>query len=91
MPTRNVEFKCEIRETMSLFRFKQFDHGIHPPDSKDETNHLAIQRFPFAPLIVLPLRQHIGKPSIEIVREGEEVVRGQMIAKADGQIGRAHV
>jgi electron transport complex protein RnfC len=63
-----------------------FAHGIHVDDHKDETNHLAIQRFPFAPLLVLPLQQHIGRPSLPVVREGEEVQRGQVIARADGHM-----
>ncbi|MDJ0908845.1 MAG: electron transport complex subunit RsxC [Woeseiaceae bacterium] len=61
-----------------------FRHGIHPPEEKDATNHLAIRRFPFAPVLIVPLNQHLGKPAVPIVREGEEVVRGQTIAEADG-------
>jgi len=61
-----------------------FSHGVHPPEHKDETRHLAIRQFPFAPELVVPLRQHLGKPAIPIVREGEEVVRGQVIAEPDG-------
>ncbi len=61
-----------------------FRHGIHPPESKDETNHLAIRRFPFAPALIVPLNQHLGKPALPVVREGEEIVRGQTIAEADG-------
>jgi electron transport complex protein RnfC len=61
-----------------------FRHGVHPPEHKDETMHLAIRRFPFAPQLIVPLSQHLGKPAIPIVREGQEVVRGQTIAEADG-------
>ena len=69
---------------MSLLSLKTFRHGVHPPESKDETSGLAIRQFPFAPLLILPLIQHLGKPSLSEVREGEEVVRGQRIARADG-------
>lgn len=58
--------------------------GIHPPEHKDETCGLPIRQFPFAPLIILPMVQHAGDPSQIIVREGQEVVRGQMLAKAGG-------
>jgi len=61
-----------------------FRHGVHPPEQKDETSHLAIRRFAFAPLLIVPLSQHLGKPAIAIVREGQEVVRGQTIAEPDG-------
>lgn len=61
-----------------------FKHGVHPPEHKNETNGLAIRQFPFSPLIILPVVQHIGNPSKIIVREGQEVARGQILAKADG-------
>ncbi len=63
---------------------KTFVHGINPPDHKDDTCHLSIAQFPFAPLLTIPLAQHIGKAAVPIVREGQEVARGEMIAKADG-------
>jgi electron transport complex protein RnfC len=69
---------------MSLLGLKSFRHGIHPPQSKDETSGLATRQFPFAPLLTIPLAQHLGKPSVALVREGQEVVRGQRIARADG-------
>jgi len=69
---------------MRLLSRKTFRHGVHPPESKDETSGLPIRQFPFAPLLVLPLSQHLGKPSVPEVQEGEHVVRGQRIARADG-------
>ena len=63
---------------------KTFRHGVHPPESKDETNGLPIRQFPFAPLLIIPLVQHMGAPSIPEVEEGREVSRGQRIARADG-------
>ena len=63
-----------------------FRHGIHPPEHKDETNGLPIRQFPFAPVIILPLSQHIGAPSECLVHEGQEVTRGQLIAKATGYV-----
>ncbi len=61
-----------------------FAHGVHPPDAKAETRDLPIRQFPFAPLMHIPLVQHIGKPARPVVRAGEEVVRGQLIAAPDG-------
>ena len=69
---------------MSLLGLKTFRHGVHPPESKDGTQELAIRQFPFAPLLVIPLLQHMGKPSVPIVREGQEVARGQQIGRPDG-------
>ena len=61
-----------------------FKHGVHPPEQKSDTNGLPIRQFPFAPVIILPVAQHIGAPSEIIIREGEEVSRGQLLAKANG-------
>jgi len=66
-----------------------FDHGVHPPQMKDETSHLSIRRFPFAPLLVVPLSQHLGKPAVPVVRAGQEVTRGQVIAEPDGFVSVA--
>lgn len=71
---------------MSLQTYKTFSRGIHVRDFKEETNRIPIKRFPFAPLLILPLKQHIGRPSIPVVREDQEVLRGQVIAKADGHM-----
>ncbi len=69
---------------VSLVNLKSFRHGVHPPESKAATSGLAIRQFPFAPVLVVPLSQHLGKPAIPVVRAGEEVARGQTIAEADG-------
>ncbi|MGB5325957.1 MAG: electron transport complex subunit RsxC, partial [Pseudomonadales bacterium] len=61
-----------------------FAHGIFPPEAKDDTKGLAIRQFPFAPVMMIPLLQHIGKPAIPVVREGQEVARGQLLAEPDG-------
>ncbi len=63
---------------------KTFPHGVHPPEAKDETSGKPIRRFPFAPVMIIPLSQHTGAPARPIVREGQEVQRGQKIAEPDG-------
>ena len=66
-----------------LKRAATFEHGIHPAYHK-ETGSLPIQRLPFAPRLIVPLSQHIGKPAVCCVLVGQEVLRGQVIATADG-------
>ena len=68
---------------LSYFRGETFARGIHPAAHKEMASR-PIRRLPFAPRLVVPLSQHIGKPSKPLVRAGEEVVRGQPIAEADG-------
>ena len=74
---------------MSIFTWgkqRTFRHGIHPPDHKETTNGLPVRQFPFAPLIILPGSQHIGSPAEIVVHEGQEVARGQLLAKATGYV-----
>jgi electron transport complex protein RnfC len=69
---------------MHLFGPKRLWRGVHVPEHKEQTAHLPIRRLPFPPLLIVPLSQHAGKPAKAIVREGQEVVRGEPIAEADG-------
>jgi len=61
-----------------------FRHGVHPPEAKELTSHLPIRRMPFPDEVVLPLRQHTGKPARVLVRKGDRVERGDKVAEADG-------
>jgi electron transport complex protein RnfC len=61
-----------------------FRHGVHPPEHKDATANLPVRRLPFPREVVLPLRQHAGKPAKLVVRVGDRVLRGDVIAEADG-------
>jgi electron transport complex protein RnfC len=71
---------------LGRWRRKSFSHGIHPTQWKDETRIHPIRRLPFAPRMILPLSQHIGAPAVPIVKKGQEVVRGEPIARADGWV-----
>ncbi len=61
-----------------------FQHGVHPPDSKSLTEHIAVRRMPFPKRVALPLRQHAGNPAKPLVSKGDHVERGDKIAEADG-------
>src|SRR5688572_13089791 len=63
-----------------------FSHGVHPPESKELTSSLPIRRMPFPAEVVLPLRQHAGKPARVVVRKGQRVERGDVVAESDGFI-----
>ena len=69
---------------MSLLASRTFRHGVHPPELKDETSGMPTRQFPFAPVLIVPLSQHMGQPAIPEVREGQEVARGQRIARPGG-------
>ncbi len=69
---------------LNFFSKGTFSHGVHPPANKEITSAKKIRRMPFPDHLILPLNQHIGKPAKAIVRKGQEVVRGELIAEADG-------
>jgi electron transport complex protein RnfC len=68
----------------NLFRRNTFEHGVHPQEHKELTSALPIRRLPFAPQLILPLSQHAGAPAVPLVKPGQEVVRGEPVARADG-------
>ena len=73
-----------MRGLLNLFRRNTFEHGVHPAGHKELTCGLPIRRLPFAPQLIIPLSQHTGKPAVATVKPGQEVVRGEPIAQADG-------
>jgi H+/Na+-translocating ferredoxin:NAD+ oxidoreductase subunit C len=69
---------------LELLHAFQFRHGVHPPDAKELTAHLPIRRMPYPSEVVIPLRQHSGKPAKLIAHVGDQVERGDILAVADG-------
>jgi electron transport complex protein RnfC len=63
-----------------------FSHGVHPAEHKELTAHLPIRRMPYPDEVVLPLRQHAGKPARLVVAKGQHVERGDLLAAADGWV-----
>ena len=57
--------------------------GIYPPSYKLSTEQ-KIKTAPLPKQAVLFLSQHVGKPAIPVVEEGDKVKVGQLIARADG-------
>ena len=71
-------------------RFPSFRNGVHPPEYKDLTSGIASRRLPFPDEIILPLSQHLGRPAEALVKPGDRVERGDVIARASGIIS-SHV
>lgn len=63
-----------------------FRHGVHPPEQKHLTAGICVRRMPFPDEVVLPLKQHAGRPARLLVRVGDRVQRGDLIAEPDGWI-----
>lgn len=58
--------------------------GIHPAENKSQSLTQAIATAGIPPLLVLPLSQHIGAPATPVVSVGDTVLKGQVIAAANG-------
>ena len=61
-----------------------FIGGIHPYDGKDLSKSKPITDILPKGDMVYPLSQHIGAPAKAIVKKGDKVLTGQMIAEAGG-------
>ena len=58
-----------------------FKGGVHPNDGKSLAKDKAIVELLPQGDLVYPLSQHIGAPAQAIVKTGDQVTRGQMIAQ----------
>ena len=69
---------------MGSFRkpVKKIIGGAKVPDLKVTAEGGSV-RMPAPPTVVLPLQQHIGTPCIPLVKEGDSVYIGQIIADTD--------
>ena len=57
--------------------------GIHPAENKLSANS-AIEVLPIPESVSVPISQHIGAPSEPVVKKGDVVKTGQLIAKSTG-------
>lgn len=63
-----------------------FPGGVHPPEHKTESSGRPIAPAPLPARLVVPLMQHIGNPAKPVVQPGQQVLKGELIGKADGYI-----
>ena len=66
---------------MSILTFKG---GVHPYDGKELSKDVAVRKILPEGELVYPVSQHIGAPAKPVVEVGERVLKGQLIAGADG-------
>ena len=67
----------------------KFNGGVHPPENKTQSTHLPIGQLPLPATLVLPLRQHVGNIPKVKVKVGDKVLKGQLLAEADGTVSAA--
>ena len=66
---------------MGLLTFKG---GVHPDDGKRFSKDQPIKALLPTGDLIYPLSQHIGAPAVPVVKKGDQVLKGQMIAEAGG-------
>ncbi len=71
---------------MKLFKIRG---GVHPDDRKKLSADKAIEPMPMPKLLRIPLQQHIGVPAEPVVRKGDKVLKGQLLAKSQSVISAA--
>ncbi|MCL1822280.1 MAG: RnfABCDGE type electron transport complex subunit C, partial [Prolixibacteraceae bacterium] len=57
--------------------------GIHPPENKFSAAE-PIREMELPKVVFIPLVQHIGAPAVPIVKKGDKVKTGQLIAQSGG-------
>ena len=61
-----------------------FKGGIHPYEGKELTEDKDVKEYLPKGDMVYPLSQHIGAPAKPVVKKGDRVLVGQLIAEAGG-------
>jgi H+/Na+-translocating ferredoxin:NAD+ oxidoreductase subunit C len=63
-----------------------FPGGLELKTCKELTNDKESLITPLPDKIILPLQQHIGNPSLPLLKIGDKVLKGQKVAQANGYI-----
>ena len=63
--------------------------GVHPEGRKDLSAERHIRALPLPKILFVPLQQHIGAPATPVVNVGDKVLKGQLIAAAQGAVSSA--
>ena len=73
-----------------LFSKKLIKGGVHPNGQKQLSNNNDILRLPDPKRLFLALKQHSGAPAKPVVKAGDKVAAGQMIASGQGGSANIH-
>ncbi len=63
--------------------------GVHPDDRKRPAADQPLRVLPMPDRLYVPLQQHIGAPARPIVLVGQKVLKGQLLAEAQGATSAA--
>ncbi|MCW8346707.1 electron transport complex subunit RsxC [Vibrio sp. ZSDZ65] len=60
-----------------------FPGGVHPAENKKQSNKQAISRASIPVELIIPIKQHIGKPGDLLVEVGSQVLKGQPLTEVN--------
>lgn len=67
-------------------KFFTFRGGVHPPPHKEMTEGRPIKTADLPALVRIPLAQSAGTPPRPVVKEGQRVRTGDLIAESEGRV-----
>lgn len=73
-------------ENPRRFKLGHFNGGLHLPGNKNMSTGQPVAKAGIPKRLMLPLQQHIGEPAEPIVKVGDKVLKGQLIAHASGYV-----
>ena len=66
-----------------MIRMSTFKRGgVHPHDKKELSKNSPIEVLPMPETLIVPMSQHIGKPAVPAVSEGDTVKAGDLAGAA---------
>ncbi|MFA5983325.1 MAG: electron transport complex subunit RsxC [Methylococcaceae bacterium] len=72
---------------LSLFKKPIIRGGVHAEQHKAITaDYPIVKDFPLPKILYVPLQQHVGKPAEALVKVGDKVLKGQLLAFSQGMI-----
>ena len=86
MKAQMFDFWDKIQQTLHIGSSRNFMGGLVHIDQYKVTGGHPVVACPLPDLLMYPIKQHIGDPCEPIVEVGERVLKGQMIAKAQGYL-----
>lgn len=72
-----------VSETLATFP----KGGIHPLEFKELTSQLSVETMPAPAQVQLFLKQHAGVPCEPLVKKGDEVIEGDLVATVEEGLG----
>jgi H+/Na+-translocating ferredoxin:NAD+ oxidoreductase subunit C len=74
---------------IKMSKAQTFKGGIHPAYNKDLSSSFETVTIPLPDLVTVPLAMHIGAPAKAVVKRGDLVKTGQLIAETGGFVSAA--